>query len=295
MHKAAIGAALGLVLLGVTPASAAPIRVVDTKTNAEYTGSVADGWEAWTSRPVNRPKANSHGYVRPTGGSSTRIPYPGRVGTGNIVTDGPYAGNVVFHAVVSGNAGIHFYDLTGGTTSNPPKGVNTVKDEYSPSVSGDYMAFTRVTDTSALILYRFSTHKAKTIAHTGYDPQVNGDYLAYGTCNRAACWVVRYQISTGNKVRMPQQGSRSRLLYPFGAVANDGTTYWIEGSRRYCGRHTTIFAKSGSTVTTVWTANAGIEINYPEVDTLGGNPTLVYSLAKCPYSTNRFGVYRVDL
>lgn len=296
VFKARIGALVALVLIAtsMTGATAAtPIKIIDRKANAEYRPSVADGWEAWSGFAIAHPKRH-HGYVRPTGGSIKRIPVPGNVSTGNIITDGPYAGQLVLRTDASGNDNIKFYDLAAGTVSSAPKAVNTSKDEFSPTVSGDYMAFVRGSNAGNLFLYQFSTDTTTKIRSGVYAAALDGDYLAFSRfCTRTTCSVARYQLSTGKTVKMPTP-ARGRSLY-HAAVAADGTMFWVEGSYAHCGRHTKIRMKSGSTVSTLWAAPAGDEVDFMLVGTLGGNPTLAYSLARCPYSSNRWGAYRIDV
>lgn len=297
MVKARIGAVIAFVVLATTmmgASAATPIKIIDTKANAEYRPSVADGWETWSGFAITHPKRDHHGYVRPTGGAITKIPVRGNVSTGNIITDGPHAGQVVFRNDASGNDNIRFYDLTAGTVSNAPKAVNTSKDEWSPTVSGDYLAFIRGSKAGNLFLYRFSTDTLTKIRSGVYAAVLNGDYLAFSSfCTRTTCSVARYQLSTGTSVRMPRAAS-GRSQY-HAAVAADGTMFWVEGSYSHCGRHTKIRMKGGSTVSTLWAAPAGDEVDFMLVSLLGGNPTLTYSLAKCPYSSNRWGAYRIDV
>ena len=244
--KARFGALLALVLIAATMMDATavtPIKIIDRKANAEYRPSVADGWEAWTGFAIARPKSR-HGYVRPTGGAITKMPVRGNVSTGNIITSGPHAGQVVLRTDSSGNDNIRFYDLTAGTVSSAPKAVNTSNDEYSPTVSGDYMAFIRGYNAGNLFLYQFSTDTATKIRSGVYAAALNGDYIAFSRfCTKTTCSVGRYQLSTGDTARMPTPAS-GRSLY-HAAVAADGTMFWVEGSYSHCGRHTKIRMKSG--------------------------------------------------
>jgi hypothetical protein len=45
----------------------------------------------------------------------------------------------------------------------------------------------------------------------------------------------------------------------------------------------------------LWKAPAGVEVGFMELDVLGGNPTLAYSKAICPYNDDRWGAYRIDV
>jgi hypothetical protein len=105
--------------------------------------------------------------------------------------------------------------------------------------------------------------------------------------------VARYQISTATTVKLPLPPS-GRSDYD-SAVASDGTVYFVEGAARICGHRTKIRTWNGSTVTTVWRAPDGDEVGFMNLDTFGGNQTLSYSLAICPYGSERWGSYRIDV
>lgn len=281
-------------LLAAAPAMAAtPIKIIDTKA-LEHRPSVADGWEAWSANTLAHPNT-LHGYVRPTGGAVERIPIDGHTGIGNIITDGPHAGQVVVRTDATGNGDIRFYDLTTGDVSKPPAGVNTSKQEWDPSVAGDYLAFTRGLRTRTLWLYRFSTDTFVKITNDGpLRPRVNGDYVAYMACSTTACKAVyRYRISTGKTIRMPAPGAGRANYDP--AVAADGTMFWVEGDVDRCGRNTKIKRWNGAAVSNVWLAGDGVEVGFMQVDTLGGMPTLAFTRMICPFKNDAWGAYRIDV
>jgi len=292
MWKTSLTAFFAVLLLAGTATAATPIKIIDEKGIAEFSASVTDGWESWTANSLAHPNQN-HGYVRPTGGPATKIPIGGDVRTGGIITTGAYAGKIAVRSDLGGDQNISFYDLTTGVVSAPPPGVNSAADDFAPSVSGDYLAFVRGSKLRNLRLYRLSTGKTIVLQSGVYRVQVNGDYVIYDFCTRRTCVVARYRISTGRTVRAPAPAPGRANYDP--AVAGDGTMYWVEGAAKYCGKHTKIRTLIGNTVVTLWSAPAGGEVGYLELDTLGGNPTLSYSLALCPYSSNRWGAYRIDV
>jgi hypothetical protein len=295
MRNVVISIALAsIVVASTSPASAAtPIKIVDRPRVAEYSPSVSDDFTVWSADTVER-EGHFHGYVLPAGGTVTQIPVRGDVRTGGIITSGTYAGQIPLRQDGKGDAEIRFYDLAGGTLSNPPAGVNTSRDEFAPSVSGDYLAFIRGINTRNLFLYQFSTQQFTKLASDVARVQVNGDYVGYSVFCSAPCRsIVRYQISTATtaKLSAPRAG---RSDYD-AAVTADGTIFFVEGAARICGRRTKIRTWNGSTVSTVWRAPDGHEVGFMNLDTLGGLPTLSYSLAVCPYSSERWGAYRIDV
>jgi hypothetical protein len=293
--RAGVAAVAITLLAGSAGAATTPTKIIDTKANESHP-SVADGWAAWSSDTPAKPKA-LHGYVRPTGGAISRIPVKGHVRIGNIVTDGPHAGQVVLGTDVGGDGSIRFYDLTTTAVSKAPTKVNTAKWERDPSVSGDYLAFVRYAGGAwNLMLYRFSTGDLVRIFSGGaYAPQVNGDYVAFSVCTgseTASCKVAyRYTISTDKVKKMPAPAA-GRANY-YAAVGSDGTTYWVEGSATKCGAKVKIRRWVSGTLTTAWAAPARIEVAYLQADVLSAMNTLAFSLYTC--STGAFGAYRLSV
>jgi len=289
-------ASLGSVSLLVGSADATtPVKIIDTKADESHP-SVADGWQAWSANTPAHRKALD-GYVRSTGGPIRRIPIQGHVRVGNIVTDGPHAGQVVVWTDAGGDGDIRFYDLTTGNVSKAPLKVNTARWEEAPSVSGDYLAFTRYAGGSwNLMLYRFSTGALVKILEGGvYEPQVTGDFIAFSRCltaNGASCKVVyRYTISTATLRKMPAPAA-GRANY-YGAVSSDGTMYWVEGSATKCGAKVRLRRWQGATPSTLWAAPGGVEIAHLQADVLAGMPVLAFTRYVC--SSTRTGVYRLKV
>jgi hypothetical protein len=269
-----------------------PIKIVDRQRVMEYSPSTSDAWTVWSANTSAHPH-RFNGYVLPSGGTVSRIQVKGDVRTGGIITSGPYAGQVPFRRTSRDRTDIRFYDLATGTVSRPPSGVNTSKAEFAPSVSGDYLAFIRGIHSYTLFLYQFSTQQFTRLRSDVNRVQVNGDYVGYSFCKKLCRYVNRYQISTGTTARMPTPEAR-RANYD-AAVADDGTMYWVEGATYHCGRHTKIRTWNGSSASTLWRAPAGDEVGFMNLDVLGGNKTLSYSLAVCPYKNDRWGAYRIDV
>ena len=298
MHRKLLSTCVALATVSLLVGSAdatTPVKIIDTKADESHP-SVADGWQAWSANtPAHRKALN--GYVRPTGGPIRGIPVKGHVRVGNVVTDGPHAGQVVLWTDAGGNGNIRFYDLSTANVSTASPKVNTAKWEEAPSVSGDYLAFTRYAGGSwNLMLYRFSTGVLVKIVSGGvFEPQVNGDFVAFSRClsaNGASCKVVyRYTISTAQLKKMPAPAA-GRANY-YAAVSSDGTTYWVEGSATKCGIKVRLRQWNGGTLSTLWAAPGGVEIAHLQADILTGMPVLAFTRYVC--SSTRTGVYRLNL
>ena len=290
MRKTLLLAVVALFVAG--PASAVtPVKIADTRA-AEFGPSVSDDWQVWTANTLAHPRV-FRAYVRATGGSTTTMPTKGYdVRAGNIIGDGPHAGQVVVQLTPDiGAAFIRFYDLTTGLLSDAPAAVNGRGAEFSPSVSGDYLAYIQGAKAQNLVLYRFSTDSLVKLASGAFSPQINGDYLAYSTCTgttSASCKnVYRYRISTTNTVKMPAP-TTGRANY-YAAVDADGVMYWVEGSATRCGKNVKIRTWGGGGVSTVWTAPDGAEVASLEADVLTGTTALAYSKYVC--RAQQWGAY----
>ena len=77
--------------------AATPTKIKDDYRVDELGTSIMDGWAAWHANTSQRPRTFS-GYVQPDGGEPRRIPQRGDVSIGNLIEDGPRAGEVVFTA-----------------------------------------------------------------------------------------------------------------------------------------------------------------------------------------------------
>jgi hypothetical protein len=276
-----------------TGSASTPLKVVDTGAD-ETTPAIAPGWLAWSRDNGRRYVA----WVRPDGGTALRIPSPYDAFPGSVVLRGPRADQVVFWEFAHrGNGRIRFYDIATGDVSAAPKGVNTTKSEELASVSGDYLLFARgpvgATNDTRVILYRFSTHRFRTIA-SSTEPvltadDVTGDFAIYTRCGTTTCNVIRYRISTGHRVVMPR-APKGRANY-FGAVLGNGTVYYAQGSFIRCGGAVDLERRRNGHATSIATLANGADASSLDVARLGDRPVVAFQRIVC--ATGKGGIYRV--
>jgi hypothetical protein len=227
----AVGA---VVVVATATLAATPARVVDT-TAYEFGSAAGGGWLAWS-------RGNTHGgdydlHVR-QGAQPSRVLEAGQFQeVGNIEIGGPH-GDVLVYAVRpwTGDTNIRFYDLATGQVSGPPAGINTIRDEDNPAIDGDHLLFGRGPAdgvfSTRVLLYTFTTGVSTVLASAPPGGSVTpddvaGDLVTYTVCpSSGRCNVVRYRISTGGTVRMPNP---QRANY-WSSVRPDGTVYFVQGS-----------------------------------------------------------------
>lgn len=140
------------------------------------------------------------------------------------------------------NSDIRLIDVVSHAKS-APAGINTPRWEWHPTISGDWILFGR----EALARHRWrvllhNTSTAQTITLTDVqgrstraDPgQVSGDYAVWDRCAHHVCNVYRYQISTGQTIRIPNTLTGQIQYYP--SVTTAGTVYFVH-SGNGCGRN----------------------------------------------------------
>lgn len=279
--------------LSGTGSAATPVKVVDTAAD-ETAPAIAPGWLAWSRDNGTRYVA----LVRPAGRAARRIPSSYDAFPGSVILSGPHANQVVYWEFAHrGNGRIRFYDIATGTVHSAPKGVNTAKSEELASVSGDYMLFARgpvgTGNDTQVILYRFSTHRFRTLA-SSTEPvftadDLTGDFAVYTRCGAATCNVIRYRISTGRRVRMPRAPER-RANY-FGAVLGNGTVYYAQGSFIRCGGTVRLERRRDGHVAAIATLANGADASSLDVAKIAGRPIVAFQRIVC--ATGKGGIYRV--
>jgi hypothetical protein len=293
IYVASIVACIVVATASAAGSAATPFKVVDTAAD-ETAPAIAPGWLAWSHDNGRRYVA----LVRPAGGTPRRIPSPYDAFPGSVILGGPHADQVVFWEFAHrGNGRIRFYDIATRQVHAPPKGVNTAKSEELASVSGDYMLFARgpvgAGNDTQVILYRFSTHRFRTIA-SSTEPvftadDLTGDFAVYTRCGAATCTVIRYRISTGRRVEMPP-APQGRANY-FGAVLANGTVYYAQGSFTACGGTVRLERRRSGHVATIATLANGADASSLDVAKIGGSPALAFQRIVC--ATGKGGIYRV--
>lgn len=244
---------VALVSLAAVAQAGTPVEVVNT--SADEFGSAAGGtWLAWSRGATYSGDHDLH--VKQEGQPVDVVELGKFQQVGNIELAGPNGDILVFDfAPRGGDRDIRFYDLATGTVSVPPKGINTDKDDELVSISGDHLLFGRgpvgVSFAKRVYLYHFGTTELTLLAEAPQDGTVTpnsirGDFASYTRCpSSGRCDVIRYQISTGDRIRMADAG---RAVY-WSSVMDDGTVYFVQGHPTLCGENTKIMRyRDGTTV-----------------------------------------------
>jgi hypothetical protein len=248
------GLAIAVTIFSVMPAWAAePELVLNDRRLDEHNSSASDGFLVWTT-DTRAHLGRYNTYVRPDGGERVRI---------NPVATESFAGaidgtTIVYDEVRRDNSDLYFTDAVAPDRAPPPEGVNTRSSEGRPSLSGDFLLFTRTNANrvrfrdawTRIILFdldsRTSTVLRERPAATSYlvSDQVNGDWATFESCRFEEigftnCHVFRYQIST---LELDRLDNPDRQQYA-GGVSSDGTVYLVRTGTMeswHCGRHSTI-------------------------------------------------------
>jgi hypothetical protein len=213
---------------------------------------------------------------------------------------------VAYQQIAGGNSNIHFYDLNTDSRSTPE--INGAKWEWHPSISGtvdDYhVLFGRDnvnTPTQRVVLHEHPAHMdhllsiVTSASHYLQPDQLNGDWATFTRCT-PVCNVLRYQVSTEAKIRIPKPVTdRPRHQYA-GGVTSTGAVYLVRSGPR-CGERVRIVryddARSdpefGTTIAAV-TSGFDIAFAYVREDTLG-NRDIFYDRVNC--NNGRFDIYKV--
>ncbi len=235
-----------LELLAMQPANAAtPTKVIDQRDVAEISVAASLGYIAWAAEA--RP-GHFNAYVRPRGGGD-----PVRVNRRHTISfsvgiDGPM---VVYSVARRGHAeNLALYDASTEDRPSLPDRVNTKATETRPSLSGDWLLFTRFfrNGKGKIILFNTSTEERRVLRTAGgllQSDQVNGDWATFEHCRGtndnelSNCNTYRYQISTEELVKIPNPGKQQYA----GGVSDDGTVYIVRGGVSNvwrCGHHARI-------------------------------------------------------
>lgn len=236
-------AGLALAALFFVPAAPAilaeqPVRtgvVIEVNPAA---GRDADGVEylAWAQNSTAAPRRFNAFIQR---GTDPRI----KLNTvGNGWTGGIDYPRVVYQQLYGGQSNLKLYNLETGMRSNPPAAVNSLKWEWHPTMSGDWILFSRddnATPTQRVVLFNTATLASTLLdvvtrdTHFLVADQVNGNFAVWTKC-APVCNVFKRNIAAGTTVRLPKPAtSPPRDQYAAG-VTSTGTVYAARGGRT-CG------------------------------------------------------------
>jgi hypothetical protein len=175
-------------------------------------------------------------------------------------TDGYLGGfegdTLVYQEVRGRQSNIVLYDLTTRSRSNPPAGVNTSLWEWHPTISGDWLLFSRGNFRARLdqvLLRNLTTGETRVLDRTrigrgrGSEAgQVSGNHAVWYRCT-PRCRVYRHDIAAGTTTLVPNPGAH-HAYNP--SVTDDGTVYFAR-SGKGCGVAVRLVRVSPAGVTTV--------------------------------------------
>jgi hypothetical protein len=119
--------------------AATPEVVLDEPGVFEGPSSASEGYLVWSSNSEAKPN-RFHSYVMADGGSPVRIDPPGTQSFGAAID-----GTTIAYEELSADVNdIHLFDAVTEERTAPPAGVNTANIEHRPSLSGDWLLFTRI-------------------------------------------------------------------------------------------------------------------------------------------------------
>jgi hypothetical protein len=206
---------------------------------------------AWSQ---NRPARPGHhdAYLDITNGptiTTIKLNAKGTLGWGSGI-DGT---RLVFQEVPNDtdNSGLVLYDISSATRLPTPPGLNSRAWQWGPTMSGDWILYgenSRRQDFSRVMLHNTTTDEERIVAQSSYarfsvfQGQVNGDYATYHRDRRGHSDVFVYQISTGDRTKVPNPNDRYNYR---GAVTADGTAYYVR-SAKGCGNNVRIYRWSVS-------------------------------------------------
>jgi hypothetical protein len=251
------------------------------------------GYLAWSQNSAAKPK-HYDAFVSLSGAPKVTVNATGTSGYNGGI-DGT---TLVYQQVKRGQSDLRLFDLATQQRSIPA-GVNTPQWEWRPSISGQWLMFgrenlrTRPVKTRVL-LYNTATSQTITLVDTAgvSEPgQLNGDYAVYTHCGRVTCNVFRYQISTGQRVKMPNALSRRVQYAP--SVSAAGTVYYAS-SRFTCGKDVRIrrfvVGDASASLMTLLPAGRDVHTTYAD-DMSDGTTRVLHDRASCKGSSN--DIYQV--
>ncbi len=301
-------AALALATIATAAYAATPQVVLDDPAVNETAPSASDGYLVWSANSEARPD-RYHSYVMAGAGSPVRIDPAGTQSRGAAI-DGT---TIVYEASTSEGQDLGFFDAVTEVRSAPPAGVNTPNDEYRPTLSGDWLLFTRdnvnrVLERNAwrkIVLFNVSTSASIVLQKLPYrstylvSDQVNGDWATFESCDSrrfvfSNCQVFRYRISTDHLVQIENPGVPQQQYA--GAVSGDGTVYLVRTRNRdhwECGDHARLirYPVGGPGVVIATLPDGKDSFDTFAFDETDGSTTMYFDRFTC--SNGRDGIYRV--
>ena len=227
-----------LVLAAEVRAGALTSRPVRTSALSEVSPAAHRRHLAWSQTSRAHPR-HYNLFVKPAGKRRFRVNAPGT----RAFAHGTIVGHVLAYSERrGGDSNIKFLNLRTRNRTNPPRGVNTARREFSPSRSGHWLLFerSRRNGSHQRILLRNLRNRAQRLlakgdggSHWAQPGTVNGHFATYVKCRRLTrCNVVRYNIRTRNRTRVPNPKGRAQFA---ASITRRGTVFFAESSNLTCG------------------------------------------------------------
>lgn len=281
--------------------------VLDDPAVQESTPSASDGYFVWTANSEANPN-RFHSYLMAGAGSPVRID-PAGAQSYSAAIDGT---TIVYQEYkTSEDDDLWFFDAVTQDRSAPPVGVNTANVEFRPTLSGDWLLFTRTNANRVawrdawhkVVLFDVSTSTSIVLqelpSRSTYlvSDQVNGDWATFESCGFrdgqfVDCQVFRYQISTGELVQIANPGVQQYA----GALSGDGTVYLVRTRNRdhwACGSHTKLVRSPvDGPEAVIATLPDGMDaLETFALDETDGSTTMYFNRFEC--RSGRVGIYRI--
>ncbi len=284
--------------------AAAPSPVENSRAN-EYNPAAAfnqvtgERWLAWSRNSRAHP-GRFHAFVRKPSGSVVRVNPPGtNAWTGGIDVA---LDSLVYQQVEGARSDLRFYDLSSGTRTLPPTGVNTPKWEWHPTYSHPWLLFARDDNdlrTKRVVLHNLLTGAERLLAKAVSAPhylvagQVNGNYAVYARCT-PQCNVFLHDIALADTRLLPRPDSPSVHHQYAPSVLADGTAF-VARSGHDCGANVKIVRYGSgdpSTGRVIASLASGVDFFTSHAALDQGVPRVFFDRTKC--ESYKSGIYSVD-
>lgn len=210
---------------------------------------------------------------------------------------------VIYQQTRNGRSNLFLYDLSDGSRPPTPTGVNTVKWEWHPTISGDWLLFGRddnASPTRRVILHNMTTSEERVLAsvtrRTRYlvPGQVNGNWATYTRC-APVCNVIRYDIAARTKKTLGKPATAVPREQYGASVSADGTVY-LARSGRTCGSRGIRLVRYGALDPAIGTVVArlanGFDLFFSFIrDNADGSTDVFYDRVRC--ANGRWDVYKI--
>jgi hypothetical protein len=260
-------------------------------THAAESTVAADGtYLAWAAAPRAHPRRTVV-LARRGGGTPIHVSAPGTAGyLGGI--DGT---TLVYQQISGGRSDLYSFDLR---TKRRVKlsAIDTPSWEWSPSISGNRILFTRnVGNRRLMLLYDRTTGKTRQLdssplrgvaALTG---QISENYAVWSAC-KPKCNVIRLDLRTGTRVRIPNP----RGLYQYASsVTPTGTVFYVR-SGNGCGIDATLLRYApGGRPQTLLELPDGVDTGDTFAQRRNGRTRLLFDRVDC--RTHASDIYQLVL